>query len=142
MVIDINPRLIEPANAFFSGVDLVQAMLDLAASDEAHVQPVSRPGVLSHQSLLSILGVAEQTGTRRAVMREALDAFFLRGAYSGSKEELTPISGDPIAAVPVLAAFVATIVHPPLWRKFHGGAVGTYAVTPQAWKEIVASSLP
>ncbi len=142
MIIDINPRLVEPANAFFSGVDLVGAMLDLAASGRAKVQPVTRAGILSHQALLSILGVAEQTGSRRAIVREALDAFFLRGAYLGSREELTPIAGDPIAAVPILAALVATSTNPSLWRKFHGEAVGTYAVTPQAWKEIVASALP
>ena len=39
MIIDINPRLVEPANAFFSGVDLVGAMLDLAAGGKAQVQP-------------------------------------------------------------------------------------------------------
>jgi len=141
MIIDVNPRLVEPANAFFSGVDLVGAMLDLAVSDKMHAQPVGRAGVRSHQSLLSILGAAEQTGSRRAVLREVIDAFFLRGAYLGSKEELTPIAGDPIAAVPVAAAFLATTVNPSLWRKFHGRAVGAYAVTPQAWKEIVASAV-
>jgi glutathione synthase/RimK-type ligase-like ATP-grasp enzyme len=139
MIIDINPRLVEPANAFFSGVDLVGAMLDLATSDKAKIQPTGRVGVLSHQTLLSILRIAEQTGSRRAVAREALDAFFLRGAYFGSMEELTPVAGDPIAAIPVLAALAATIANPSLWRKFQGGAVGAYAVTPQAWEEIVAS---
>lgn len=142
VIIDINPRLVEPANAFFAGVDLVQAMLDLATSDRAKVQPVGRVGILSHQALLSILGVAERVGSRRAIVREALDAFFLRGAYFGSREELTPIAGDPIAAIPILVALAATCAAPSLWRKFHVGAVGTYSVTPQAWKEIVASALP
>jgi hypothetical protein len=90
---------------------------ELAASGsggKAQVRPTSRLGVLSHQSLLSILGAAEQTGSRQAILREAVDAFLLRGAYSGSKEELTPIAGDPIAAVPVLSAFVATSVNPSL----------------------------
>ena len=85
--------------------------------------------------------MAEQTGSRRAILRETFDAFFLRGVYSGSKEELTPITNDAIAVVPLLAALLATILHPPLWRKFYGGAVGTYAVTPQAWKTIVASAV-
>jgi glutathione synthase/RimK-type ligase-like ATP-grasp enzyme len=139
-IIDVNPRLVEPGNAIFSGVDLVSAMLDLVTRDEARIQPVGRGGVVSHQALLSILGAAEQTGSRRAIVREAIDAIFLRGPYAESKEELTPIAGDPIAVVPVLAAFLATTLHPPLWRKFHGGAVGTYAVTPKAWKEIIQSA--
>ena len=61
------------------------------------------------------------------------------GAYFDSEEELTPI--DSISAVPVLAAFLATTVHPSLWRKFPGGAVGDYAVTPKGWKKIVVSSV-
>ena len=58
----------------------------------------------------------------------------------GSVEELTPVAGDPVAAVPVLAAFVASLIHPPLWQKFHTGAVGPYAVTPKAWNEILAAA--
>jgi len=137
MIIDINPRLVEPANALLSGVDLVGAMLDVAVSGKAQVQPPGRLGVLSHQTLLSILGVAQQTGSRRDILREARDAFFLRGAYFGSHEELTPIAGDPMAAVPVLAALAATTVNPSLWRKFHGGAVENYALTREGWEEII-----
>ncbi len=140
MIIDVNPRLVEPANAFFSGVDLVGAMLDCAGGGTAQVRPAGRVGVLSHQALLAILGAAERTGSRRAVLREAINAFSLRGAYRKSREELTPIAGDPIAAVPVLAACLATIVAPSLGRKFYAGSVGAYAVTPQAWKAIVASA--
>ena len=64
------------------------------------------------------------------------DAIFARGDYAGSIEELTPVAGDPIAAVPVVTTLVASLIHPPLWRKFHAGAVGPYAVTPEAWDEI------
>lgn len=140
VVIDVNPRLVEPANAFFSGVDHVGAMLELTASDKTQVQPVSRLGVRSHQSLLAILGTAAQTGSRRAILREAMDAFFLRGPYSRSKEELTPIAGDAIAAVPVLAALLATILRPELWRKFHAGTVGSYSLTAQGWRDILISA--
>jgi glutathione synthase/RimK-type ligase-like ATP-grasp enzyme len=140
-IIDVNPRLVEPANAFFAGVDLVGAMLDCAAGGTAQFRPAGRAGVRSHQALLAILGAAERTGSRRAVLSEAIDAFALRGACLGSQEELTPIAGDPIAAVPVVAACLATIVAPSLWRMFYGGSVGAYSVTPQAWKAIVASAV-
>jgi len=90
--------------------------------------------------LLAILGAAEHHCTRGAVLREAFDAIFARGDYAGSVEELTPVTGDPVAAVPVVAAFVATAIHPPLWRKFHAGAIGPYAVTPEAWDEILAAA--
>jgi hypothetical protein len=126
VIIDVNRRLVEPANALAAGVDLVAAMLDVA-------------GVRTRQTLLAILGAAEQHGARGAVLREAFDAMFARGDYAGSVEELTPVAGDPVAAVPVVAALVASLMHPPLWRKFHAGAVGPYAVTPEAWDEILAA---
>jgi len=43
-------------------------------------------------------------------------------------------------AVPLVAALVASLIHPPLWRKFHAGAVGPYAVTPEAWDKILAAA--
>lgn len=48
-----------------------------------------------------------------------------------------PLNGDPVAAVPVAVALAATLAHPQLWRKFHTGAVGPYAVTPEAWQRIL-----
>jgi hypothetical protein len=62
------------------------------------------------------------------------------GELGQATEELTPTSGDPIAALPVVAAAVATLVRPSLWRPFHSGAVGPYALTPEAWDEIVAAT--
>jgi predicted ATP-grasp superfamily ATP-dependent carboligase len=140
VVIDVNPRLVEPANALVAGVDLVAAMLDVARGASPQQQSPGRAGLRTRQTLLAILGAAEHHGTRAAVLREACAAIRARGDYAGSVEELTPVAGDPVAAVPVLAALVASLVHPPLWRKFHTGAVGPYAVTPQAWDDILAAA--
>ena len=140
VIIDVNPRLVEPANALAAGVDLVAAMLDVAGDASAQARPAGVAGERTRQTLLAILGAAEQHGARGAVFREAFNAIFARGDYAGSAEELTPVAGDPIAAVPVAAALVATLIHPPLWRKFHSGAVGPYAVTPEAWNEILAAA--
>jgi predicted ATP-grasp superfamily ATP-dependent carboligase len=140
VIIDVNPRLVEPANALGAGVDLVAAMLDVAHDAPSQQRSAGSAGVRSRQTLLAILGAAEHRGTRVAVLREAFEASFARGDYTGSIEELTPIAGDPVAAVPVVAAFIALLIYPPLWRKFHAGAVGPYAVTPEAWNEILAAA--
>ena len=139
-IIDVNPRLVEPANALAAGVDLVAAMLDVAGSAPTQERPSGVPGVLTRQTLLAILGAAEQHGARGAVLSEAFDAICARGDYAGSVEELTPVAGDPVAAIPVVAALVAVLIHPSLWRKFHAVAVGPYAVTPKAWNEILAAA--
>jgi hypothetical protein len=115
-------------------------MLEVACDPPAQQRPEGHAGVRTRQTLLAILGAAEQRGTRGAVLREAREAIFARGDYAGSVEELTPVAGDPIAAVPVAAALVALLISPSLWRRFHTGAVGPYAVTPKAWAEILAKA--
>jgi len=140
VIIDVNPRLVEPANALAAGVDLVAAMLEVAGDTPATARSSGRAGVRTRQTLLAILGAAERPGTRRPVLREAFDAIVARGDYAGSVEELTPIAGDPVAAVPVVAALAAALIYPSLWAKFHAGAVGPYAVTPKAWNEILAAA--
>lgn len=138
-VIDVNPRLVEPMNASFAGVDLVSAMLELAAARHPPARAAGAAGVRSRQLLLAVLGAAEQHGSRRAVLRELVDVVRGRGDFANAAEELTPVHGDPIAAVPVAAAVLATLLGPSLWRAFHAGAVGPYALTPEGWQEILSA---
>ena len=139
LVIDVNPRLVEPVNALFSGVDLVGAMLELAKDLHPPALPAGKAGVRSRQLLLCVLGAAER-GSRRAVLRELTAALQRRGDYQDVAEELTPVSGDPVAAIPVVVATLATLIKPSLWRRFHAGATGPYALTPEAWQKIIVAS--
>jgi hypothetical protein len=139
VVIDVNPRLVEPMNAYFAGVDLVKVMLDLARHGHPQLQPPGTFGVRSRQLLLAILGAAQHDRSRTAIARELVRGLRRRGEYKGALEELTPVTGDPIAAVPVIAATLFTLVRPALWRFFHSGAVGPYALTPEAWKQILSA---
>jgi hypothetical protein len=99
-----------------------------------------KTGVRTHQLLLAILGAAEFTRSRRAVVREIWATAAKLGDYANSVEELTLVRGDPIAALPVLAAAVLTFAWPPAGRLFERAAVGWYALTPAAWAQIVASA--
>jgi hypothetical protein len=80
VIIDVNPRLVEPANALAAGVDLVAAMLDVAGDVPARELSSGGAGVRTRQTLLAILGAAEQCGARGAVLREAFDAMFARAS--------------------------------------------------------------
>ena len=134
--IDINPRLVEPNNAWYSGVDLVGAMVDLAVGDPVAVQDPGRPGVATHQALLAVLGVAQQGRGRRGVARELVDACRHRGEFSGSVEELTPAHRDPLAVTPLVMASVATLARPSSWSWFTSSSVQNYALTAPAWDEV------
>jgi glutathione synthase/RimK-type ligase-like ATP-grasp enzyme len=140
--IDINPRLVEPANALASGVDLAGALVEVARTparsgsvQSLEPQPAAVPGVRTHQLLLAVLGAAHQGG-RRAVARELVHAVLHRGEYRGSREELTPGRGDPLAPLPVTVIALATLIRPDAWRHFVGGSAGAYSLTPAAWREI------
>ncbi len=162
-IIDVNPRLVEPANAFASGVDLVAALVrlcdpaSLASGSETRQAPVrgesavtigsgadepavGRPGTDTHQLLLAVLGAA-CGGRRRSIAGELAAAICHRGLYEDSVEELSPMAHDLRAALPVLAASVATLVVPSTYSWFAAGSVANYALTPAGWATIVAASL-
>jgi len=133
--IDINPRLVEPLNALACGVDLAGALLEVAAHGSGQPQPAAVPGARTHQLLLAVLGAAQQGG-RRDVARELARAVLHRGEYRGSREELTPGQGDPLAPLPVTVTALATLIRPDAWRHFVGGSAGAYSLTPAAWRQI------
>jgi len=140
-LIDINPRLVEPVNAYLSGTDLAGTLVEVAHSGTARPRAAGardRQGVRTHQLLLAVLGAA-QRGGRLAVARELRDALSGAGDYRGSTEELTPPRGDPLAAVPVTVAALATLIRPAMWRHFAGGAVGAYSLTPDGWDQLTSA---
>jgi hypothetical protein len=141
--IDLNPRLVEPANALASGVDLTGALVEVARSGSAAPQPDGHPGERTHQGLLAILGAA-RGGRRRDVARELAGALTGTGPYRHSTEELTPARGDLIGVVPYAAAALATLLHPATWRRFVTSATGAYSLTPAAWQALLDAepSLP
>jgi biotin carboxylase len=141
--IDVNPRLVEPGNAWRAGVDLVDALLkvSLSARGEAAPQPPGQAGVRTHQLLLAVLAAAAHGG-RRAVLYEVRAAARHTGPYRGSREELTPTTGDWRAGAPVAVAAAATLIRPASWRWFAAGAVANYALTPKGWCAILAEGAP
>jgi hypothetical protein len=136
VVIDVNPRLVEPQNAWASGVDLVGPMLELALGSHPATQPEGRAGVATHQLLLALLGAAQQGRGRRGVASELSHAWGHGGAYRDSTEELTPVARDPKTLLPAAAAAVATLIAPRTWSWFATGSVANYALTPEGWEQI------
>jgi biotin carboxylase len=136
LLVDINPRLVEPTNALHAGVDLVGACLSLALDTPVAPAPESAEGVTTHQTLLAILGAAQRGEGRAGALRELGRAILRRGPYRHSREELTPVRHDLRAATPVIAVAIAVGIRPAWWTRFANGAVGNYALTPAAWKVI------
>ena len=140
--IDVNPRLVEPQNAYFSGVDLVRAMVELATGGHPALQLEGRPGVATHQLLLSVLGAAQHGGGRLGVVTEILHAARRHDDYLTSREELTPGTHDPETLVPLAMAAAATIAAPRSWSWFTSGSVSNYALTGEGWEQLLEADPP
>jgi predicted ATP-grasp superfamily ATP-dependent carboligase len=110
--IDGNPRLVEPMNAYLSGVDLPGALLQLSLGETPPVQASGREGVLTRLGLMRLLDAARQRNRRRDILREIALLSFSSGRYRGSHEELVPLLTDPWCAIP-LGVVVARLLRSP-----------------------------
>lgn len=147
LVIDVNPRLVEPMNAHLSGVDLLSPMLQLAQGARPPRQPGGKQDVKTHQLLLAVLGAAQDHRGRTGVARELFSAAAQRSDYRNSTEELSPSRTpggrcDWRAPVPLLAAAATTLLTPRSWQWFASSSVANYSLTPDAWRAIKASAEP
>lgn len=138
VLIDINPRLVEPNNAWLAGVDLVGMMVALAQGEHPPTVAAGREDIATHQLLLALLGAAQHGRGRRGILAEVVDAIARRGSYHASREELTPLKGDLLTAIPLTLAAVVTLARPAAWTWFSSGSVSHYALSPGGWREIIA----
>jgi glutathione synthase/RimK-type ligase-like ATP-grasp enzyme len=141
VLIDVNPRLVEPGNAAAAGLDLVGALLAVAVGEPARPRPAGRPGVRTTQLLLAALGAAQRPrGRRRAVLRELAGAATRTGDYRGAREELSPLRGDPRAAAWLAGLSALLLVAPGAATRLAGGSVANYALTPAGWRQLLEHS--
>ena len=101
LLVDCNPRLVEPMSGFLAGVDLVGLLLAVSQGESPALGGASRDGVRTHLAMQVLLGCAARGGRRRDVAREAWRLVAGRGPYAGSTEELTPLRLDWLGIVPV-----------------------------------------
>jgi predicted ATP-grasp superfamily ATP-dependent carboligase len=130
--IDANPRLVEPMNAWLSGVDLPGALLRISLGETPPVQPDGREGVLTRLGLMGLLDAARQRDRRRDVLLEIGLLAFGSGRYRGSREELVPLLTDPWCAIPLAVVVARLLRAPQAAARFSETTVAAYSLTPEA----------
>jgi predicted ATP-grasp superfamily ATP-dependent carboligase len=135
---EANPRLVEPMNAVLSGVNLAEMLvrLSLGESFKSAGVRIGVPGVRTHSLLATLLGVAAEQGSRTHVAREVVAALFRRGVYSGSKEDLTPCTLDPLSPIPLAVVLVRLLFNPSSAHRLSARTVADYSMTPEAVREV------
>jgi len=112
LLIDCNPRLVEPMSAYLAGVDLVALLLQVSLGETPAAAAPGREGVRSHLAMQALFGCAARGGSRRDILRECRQLATGRGPYAGSTEELTPVALDWISAVPLAIAAILLLMAP------------------------------
>ncbi len=130
--IDANPRLVEPMNAWLSGVDLPGALLLVSLGKTPPTQPDGREGVLTRLGLMGLLDAAQQRNRRRDILREIGLLAAGSGRYRGSREELVPLLTDPWCAIPLGVVVARLLRNPQAAARFSSTAVAAYSLTPTA----------
>jgi biotin carboxylase len=114
LLIDCNPRLVEPMSAYLAGVDLVGPLLAISQGERPQASPRSRDGVRTHLAMQALLGCASRGGGRRDIARECRHLAARTGAYADSTEELTPLRLDWVSLVPLAMIALALLLQPRL----------------------------
>lgn len=136
LLIDCNPRLVEPFNAWASGTDLVTLLLRVSRGETPAPLPESRNGVLTHLAMQALLGLAARGGSGRDVLREFGRLLDHSGLYAGSTEELTPSAHDRRGTLPLAMTLALLLASPALATKLVRGGFGEHLLDVRSIREI------
>jgi len=125
-LIDCNPRLVEPMNAYLAGVDLVGLLLRVSQGEVPAALTESRAGVRTHLAVQVLLGCASRGGTRRDILCECWRLLTGAGSYADSAEELTPVRLDWLSAVPLAMIAMLLLLAPKLAIRLARGGWGAH----------------
>jgi predicted ATP-grasp superfamily ATP-dependent carboligase len=126
LLIDCNPRLVEPMSAYLAGADLVDLLLLISQGEVPAALPETRAGVRTHLAMQVLLGCASRGGTRRDILRECWRLLAGAGPYADSTEELTPVRLDWFSAVPLAMIATLLLIAPKLAIKVARGGWGAH----------------
>src|SRR5262249_53960271 len=121
LLIDCNPRLVEPFNAWASGTDLVTLLLRVSQGEAPAPLSEGRAGVITHLAMQALLGLASRGGSRAAIARGFGRILDHGGPSSGSTAEPTPLAHDALGAVPLATTLALLLASPSSAKKLAGG---------------------
>jgi predicted ATP-grasp superfamily ATP-dependent carboligase len=136
LLIDCNPRLVEPMSACLAGTDLVGLLLAVSLGEAPAALSDSRAGVRTHLAMQALLGCAARGGRRRDLLREGFRLLRNQNPYTQSREELTPASLDWLSAVPLALTMILLLVRPKLALGLARGGFGAHLLSLEGIRQI------
>lgn len=126
--IDANPRITEPMNAFFNGVNLAELQVRLSLGEHPASIPHDTRAALSHNLVQVMLGAAGERHSSLDVLRQTARAALRKGPYRHSREGMTPVVDDPPAVIALIAILGALLVDPATERRLTRGTIARYSL--------------
>ena len=136
LLIDCNPRLVEPMSAYLAGLDLVGLLLKVSQGEVPAAAGESRLGVRTHIAMQALLGCAVRGGRRRDIMRECWRLLTDSAPYADSSEELTPVRLDWVSAVPLVMTAILLLANPKFAIKLARGGWGAHLLDLKSIRQI------
>lgn len=136
LLIDCNPRLVEPMSGYLAGTDLVGLLLDVSRGATPVPLPASREGVRTHLAMQALLGIAARERSRRALLRECWRLWRGQGPYIDSREEMTPVSLDWMSVVPLATTAALLLARPKAAITLARGGFGAHLLSRESIREI------
>ena len=125
--IDANPRLVEPMNAFLSGVDLTGTLVRVALNEDPGALVIGAEGVRTRLGIPGLIERANASG-RRGVLADFWAQIRSAGRYIGTVEELTPYRVDVLSAVPLLTVMMTLVAEPSAAPRISRDTIDSYAL--------------
>jgi predicted ATP-grasp superfamily ATP-dependent carboligase len=142
LLIDCNPRLVEPMSAYLAGTDLVGLLLQLSRGEAPAALPESRRRVRTHLAMQALLGCASRGGNRRGLLRECWRLATAAELYADSTEELTPMRLDWISAVPLSITATLLLASPKFADQLARGGFGAHLLNLSSIRQIERDDFP
>ncbi len=137
--IDANPRLVEPMNGVFSGVNLADILTRISLGEKVDPQPPGHGGMRSHMLLMALLQTGARHRTPLSLLGDVVRALGGQGRFRSSREELLPITLDPPSVISLAYVLFRLSIRPDSAARLASTTVQSYALSNQAIRQILAS---
>jgi hypothetical protein len=142
LFIDANPRLVEPMNATFGGVNLADLLVRVSTGEPVTTAGFSGKEVRTHMLLMALLSKAAARTRRLDIIFELMRAIARRGFYTDSQEELLPLRIDFESLFPLAYVIARLLLDPMAATALSLGSITSYSLTPDAARQIADLSTP
>ena len=136
LFIDANPRLVEPMNAVFSGVNLADILVRLSIGQPIATEEPVYKEIRTHMLLMALLSAAATRRRRLDIIVEFIRVIARRGLYADSREELLPVQIDFRCAFPLLYVLTRLFLKPESADALSAASIASYSLSPTAARRI------